>query len=92
MEFKEQSSKQVITRNFEVDNNGYRYEIEAYGSYVEMKIYPSSKKDLGDGSILEEKGSFPIGVITLKDGVRKMFIEGDVGEHISVFKEFVKTL
>lgn len=92
MEFKEQSSKQVITRNFEVDNNGYRYEIEVSGSYVEMKIYPNREMDLEDGSVLEEKGSYPVGAITLKDGVRKTFIEGDIDGHITVFDEFIKTL
>lgn len=92
MEFKEQSSKQVITRNFETYNNGYRYEIEVIGSSIEMKIYANKETALGDGSILEEKSSFHVGVISLKDGIRRVSAEGDINRHITIFEEFIKTL
>lgn len=92
MEFKEQSSKQVITRNFEVDNNGYRYVIEVIGSSIEMKIYIDKETTLEDGSIQEEKSSFPVGIISLKDGIRRVAAEGDIDQHIAIFDEFIKTL
>lgn len=96
MEFKEQSSKQVATRNFEVSNNGHKYiiiAVENEGALsIEMKIYIDKEITLEDGYIQEEKSSFPVGVIYLKDGTRRVAAEGDIDQHIAIFDEFIKTL
>lgn len=86
----------VETRNYEVSNNGHKYRITAVEKEgalsIEMKIYIDKETTLEDGSIQEEKSSFPVGVISLKDGIRMVAAEGDIDQHIAIFDEFIKTL
>lgn len=92
MEFKEQSKKQVVVENYEVTNNGYKYEIEVNGSLVTMRIYVSKENVLDDGGVSIEQSAFPIGIISFKDGSKKIAINGEIDEHLAVFNEFIKTL
>jgi len=92
MEFIKKTNKQIVTRVFEVENNEYRYEINVSDSCIEMNIYPKRKVELEDGSIIEEKYLYPTGSIILKNGKRRMLIEGDIDKHIAVFDEFLNTL
>lgn len=92
MKFKEQSKNQVVIGNYEVTNNGYKYEIEVNGSLVTMRIYVSKENVLEDGSVSIEQSAFPIGIISFKDGSKKIAINGEIDEHLAVFNEFIKTL
>jgi hypothetical protein len=92
MKFKEQSKNQVVIGNYEVTNNGYKYEIEVNGSSVEMRIYVSRETVLEDGCVSIERSAFPIGTIALKDSAKKIAINGEIDEHLAVFNEFMKTI
>jgi len=92
MEFKEQSKKQIVVVNYEVINNGYKYDIEVNGSLITMKIYTNKETILKDGSMSFEQSAFPVGIISLQDGNKRIAMHGDIDEHIKVFNEFIKTL
>lgn len=94
MEFKEKENKIVETRNYELDDNGYIYKIEANKSgedlSVEMKIFANSETITDNETVSVSKSASPTGIISLKDNIMRVFIEGDTDKHIAVFNEFMK--
>jgi len=54
-------------------------------------IHKQEGKIINEDSVSEGKSSYPIGIISSQDGVRKILIEGDINEHVDVFNKFMET-